>query len=231
MKAYIIKMSFEGITPQIWRRIILPAGGTFYRLHQTIQCATNFDSLFQEYHSFSFEIEDDFITDNRVLIEEAKGKKDNKRTVKSAKHVKFDVYLEKYGVLTYTYDFGDDWKIRIVLEEIVEDYYFGHPTILDGGGTAPPEDVGGVPGYEEFLSVYHNPTHPEYLFTYAWAEQQGYVAFDIDALNDRLKYVKYKKTEWTSIKHKNYDVLSDKYRKSDIVNLEEVPNKDVILYV
>ena len=44
MKAYILKLSFEDITPLIWRRIILPAGATFNRLHETIQNVTNFQS-------------------------------------------------------------------------------------------------------------------------------------------------------------------------------------------
>ena len=44
MKAYILKMSFQDITPLIWRRVILPAGATFHRLHQTIQIVTNFQS-------------------------------------------------------------------------------------------------------------------------------------------------------------------------------------------
>ena len=66
MKAYILKLSFEDITPLIWRRVILPADATFHRLHQTIQSVTNFQSTLSPYHSFGVGIDDYFITDNEV---------------------------------------------------------------------------------------------------------------------------------------------------------------------
>ncbi|MBE1554674.1 hypothetical protein H4683_001752 [Filibacter limicola] len=50
MKAYILKRSFEDISPLIWRRVILPAGTTFNRLHETIQNVTSFQSERSSYH-------------------------------------------------------------------------------------------------------------------------------------------------------------------------------------
>ena len=147
-----------------------------------------------------------------------KGRRITGKTVKQPARIKIDSYLEKHRHFIYNYDFGDDWRILVELEEIVEDYYFGYPTLLDGEGTAPPEDVGGPPGYEAFLEVYQDPTHPDYLSTYAWAEEQYYLPLDIAWLNERLKYVKYKKTEWQYIDHENYHVLSDKYRGAKSVD-------------
>ena len=132
--------------------------------------------------------------------------------MKAPASIKIDSYLEKHGEFIYNYDFGDDWRIRVELEEIVEDYYFGFPTLLGGEGTAPPEDVGGTSGYESFLEIYHDSAHPDHSHIYAWAEEQNYLSFDIARINEHLKYVKYKKTDWQSIDHDNYYVLSDKYR-------------------
>lgn len=56
-------------------------------------------------------------------------------------------YIENYKVIEYNYDFNDGWQFIITLEDIVDDYYFGFPTVLDGAETAPPEDVGGLPGF------------------------------------------------------------------------------------
>ncbi|WP_186670933.1 plasmid pRiA4b ORF-3 family protein [Sporosarcina sp. BP05] len=229
MKAYILKLSFEGITPQIWRRIILPAGATFNRLHETIQNVTNFQSTLEPYHTFGVEIDDYFITDNESILDEYKGKAYYGKTVKQPARIKIDSYLEKHSHFIYNYDFGDDWRILVELEEIVEDYYFGYPSLLEGEGTAPPEDVGGPPGYEAFLKVYQDPTHPDYLSTYAWAEKQFYLLLDIAWLNERLRMVKYKKTEWQSIDHDNYYVLSDKYRGAQTVNIDELANKNLII--
>ena len=151
------------------------------------------------------------------------------RSVKQPSRIKIDQYLEEQGHFIYNYDFGDDWRILVELEEIVEDYYFGYPTLLDGEGIAPPEDVGGPPGFEEFQLVYQDPTHPEYLSTYAWAEGQYYLPLNIVKINEGLKYVQYKKTEWQFINHKNYHVLSDKYRGAKSVAIDELPNKDLLI--
>ncbi|MGM7636619.1 IS1096 element passenger TnpR family protein [Bacillus sp. Hm123] len=220
MKAYIIKLTFEDVEPVVWRRVVLPAGVTFHRLHETIQHVTNFQSELEPYHSFGIEIDEWFVTSNEAFQSE--------KNVKQPSRMKIDKYLERDGSLLYGYDFGDDWRIKVELEQTVDDYYFGYPTLLAGEGTAPPEDVGGPPGYKEFLKVYHDQTHPDFLQTVAWAERQRYVPLDTDYINDSLKYVKYKKTEWSHIDHKNYMILSDKYRRSDIIDLGAVPHKELI---
>ncbi|WP_419960016.1 IS1096 element passenger TnpR family protein [Psychrobacillus sp. BM2] len=229
MKSYKLKLIFEDIAPTIWRSVILPAGATFNRLHETIQYVTNFQSEMEPYHYFAVEIDDLFITNNDNILEEYKGKRFLNKLVKQSNRIKIDNYIENNEHFTYSYDFGDDWKIRVELEGIVDDYYFGYPTLLDGQGMAPPEDVGGPPGYEEFLKMYNDPTHPDYLSTYRWAESQSFLPLDIADVNDSLKIVKYKKTEWESVHHLNYNVISDKYRDSDVIDIDAIPNKDLII--
>ena len=229
MKAYILKFSFQHIQPEVWRRVIIPAGATFNRLHETIQYVTNFQSELEPYHSFGIEIEDIFITNNEDFLKEYKTQLFKGLKVKQPARIKIDQYIEKHGEFLYNYDFGDGWYIQIVLEDIVDDYYFGYPTLIAGEGIAPPEDVGGPRGYEEFLKIYHNPFHPEYLSTYAWAESMHYFLLDIDNANELLKHVKFKKTEWEHIDHENYYVLLDKYRGSDFVDVEALHNKDLII--
>ncbi|CAM3229538.1 plasmid pRiA4b ORF-3 family protein [Filibacter tadaridae] len=230
MKAYIVKLTFEGIEPVIWRRVILPADATFNRLHELIQRVTNFQSEWMDepYHFFEIRVDDLLVTNTPVVLEETK-KASNGLTAKQPSRIKIDTYLEKHGSLHYLYDWGDEWRITVELEEIVEDYFFGYPTLLAGEGTAPPEDVGGPPGYAAFLQVYRDPSHPDYLTTYAWAEEQAYKSFDLDHINDMLKSMKYKKTEWARIDHDNYVVLSDKYRGSDKADLNAIPNKKLYL--
>lgn len=58
-----------------------------------------------------------------------------------------------------------------------------------GEGNAPPEDVGGVSGYREFLKIMADPRHEEYKSTLKWAQSQWYKDFDIDLVNRRLKNV------------------------------------------
>lgn len=59
----------------------MPAGATFYRLHQTIQTVTNFMSYYEPYHFFEIELSEEnmIITDNDEVYQEHQNYKNNKR--------------------------------------------------------------------------------------------------------------------------------------------------------
>jgi len=243
MKAYIITIELEQSHPLIWRRVIMPAGATYKRLHDVIQNATNFQSGYpsEGYHLYAFDLhkENRIVTDDDIRYKEHQQYKKNKQyyeerlksmpenmrkfeqthvnqlkiDVRKPSGLKIDGYLEKYKEIRYNYDFGDDWWFTIKLEAVVNDYYFGFPTLLDGAETAPPEDIGGMPYFYDFLEVYRNPKHPEYKEVRGWADSQYFKKYDPEWINIGLKGLRYKKTEWDKIKHKNYKILEDKYRK------------------
>ncbi|MRH41109.1 plasmid pRiA4b ORF-3 family protein [Aquibacillus halophilus] len=223
MKAYQIKIELLDSDPLIWRRVIMPAAATFNRLNDVIQITTNFQSgyTYEPYHLFEFDIREEnlVVSNNEEAYQENKAYKEMykkvkldkendprgiiarklKTTIRQPQTIKIDKYIEKYGQLDYTYDFGDNWQFRIILEEITEDYYYGYPTLIDGAETAPPEDVGGIPGYYDFLAVYHDKKHPNYEEIRAWAKEQKYKEYDVESINDILKFIKYKKTEWDKL--------------------------------
>ena len=216
MKSYKIKLTMIDLETPVWRRIVLPAGITFNRLHETIQHVTNFESTVTDNPNHFFEIQVDglVITDNPILREKYKDSKT--LAPKNPTRVKIDAYLEKHKQLMYDYDSGDGWRIQIDLEEIVEDYHFGFPTLLDGEGDAPPEDVGGPPGFASFLKVMKNPAHPEHDHLTQWASGTQFKPYDKESINNVLKSLKFKKTEWDFIHHKNYAIISDPYRESEV---------------
>ncbi|WBW96208.1 plasmid pRiA4b ORF-3 family protein [Oceanirhabdus sp. W0125-5] len=223
MKAYKIKIEFIGTEPLIWREVIMPAGATFNRLHDTIQTVTNFQSGYPDEpcHLFEFNLSEEKMKitndseaydENKIIKSKYKKVKLDKKkdpfgiiakhlntTIRKPQSIKIDKYIEKYEKLNYRYDFGDDWRMLITLEEIIEDYYYGYPTLIDGAETAPPEDVGGVLGYYEFFKVYHDENHPDYENIKKWAEEQRYREYDNEWTNIMLKHIKYKKTEWDKI--------------------------------
>ncbi len=72
--------------------------------------------------------------------------------------------------LTYEYDFGDGWEHKIVLEKILS--YKADETVprcIEGRRGCPPEDVGGVWGYQAFLEAYNDKNHPEHNEMAEWA--------------------------------------------------------------
>ena len=89
----------------------------------------------------------------------------------------------------YEYDFGDGWRHTITVEDVIFNYDKNYAYCLEGSGDAPPEDVGGEGGYEWFVEVTNNPSHPEYEHLSTWAIHQGYENFSITDLNRRLKYI------------------------------------------
>lgn len=212
MKAYQIKIELVDSNPLIWRRVIIPADITFKRLHDTIQFSM--DWWDNHYYEFDFPQEKLRITNDEEAYEEFKlnkekfiGKELTKRNdphgfiarmletaIRQPQTIKIDLYLEKYKTIDYVYDFGDYWRHKIELEGIVEDYKFGYPVILAGEGACPPEDVGGLGGYEAFLSAWNDPNHPEYSAMREWGDGQHYREFDIDFRNRLLKdFLKIKK--------------------------------------
>ena len=62
--------------------------------------------------------------------------------------------------LVYWYDFGDDW-IHTIKLEAVSDETLLHARCLAGKGTCPPEDCGGVPGYEYMKGLLEEDSESE----------------------------------------------------------------------
>lgn len=62
----------------------------------------------------------------------------------------------------YEYDFGDSWLHQIIVEKVLppEAGQF-YPVCIKGKRAYPPEVVGGIWGYYEFLEAIQNPEHSE----------------------------------------------------------------------
>lgn len=69
----------------------------------------------------------------------------------------------------FTYDFGDNWKHEIELEEILKFNSKGiRPRCIDGARNCPPDDCGSTYGYKNFLKAISNPNHPEHEDILRW---------------------------------------------------------------
>jgi len=70
-----------------------------------------------------------------------------------------DLILREGGGARYTYDFGDDWEHEIVVEKVLAaEPGVPYPGCVAGAGACPPEDCGGVWGYEHLREVLATPT-------------------------------------------------------------------------
>ena len=58
----------------------------------------------------------------------------------------------------YVYDFGDNWRHDLFIEEVRDgEPDVDYPVFVDGERRGPPEDVGGVTGFMEFLEAMPEP--------------------------------------------------------------------------
>jgi Plasmid pRiA4b ORF-3-like protein len=94
--------------------------------------------------------------------------------------------------ISYTYDFGDDWVHEIVVEKVLgRDPALTYPRCTGGRQAAPPDDCGGIWGYEELVEILADPRHPEHEERLEWlglddAGQFDPAAFNVDEVNQAL---------------------------------------------
>jgi len=81
-----------------------------------------------------------------------------------------DVLHRERDWLLYEYDFGDSWEHEVRVEKILPAPPVGvrKAACLGGARACPPEDCGGIPGYERLLKILANPKHPEHDETLEW---------------------------------------------------------------
>ena len=130
MAGYQIKVMMEGTKPPMWRRLIVPDRITFEALHQTLQIAFGWIG----YHLHDFEFQHRY---DRV------GNMESADVEYEEKDYLIDDVL-KEGWIRYTYDFGDNWQHKIVLEKQVADYKHRYPQVIKYRRNNFDEDSGGV---------------------------------------------------------------------------------------
>ena len=70
----------------------------------------------------------------------------------------------------YEYDFGDGWEHEVLFEVCLPAEKSGrYPLCVEGERSCPPEDVGGVWGYTEFLEALADPKHEQHEEFKEWA--------------------------------------------------------------
>ncbi|MHB1920870.1 MAG: plasmid pRiA4b ORF-3 family protein [Chitinophagaceae bacterium] len=132
----------------------VPAWYTFYQLHLAIQGAFGWTNE----HLFQF-CQNDFRDQKFYGIPDPDF--DLEMPVVDARQAKMTMELQRIGQLySYVYDLGDNWTHRILIENI-DGEELSRPICLAGMGACPPEDSGGVFGYQLMLEALKAPRHPE----------------------------------------------------------------------
>ena len=177
---YQIKVTLVGSRPPIWRRFLVLDTTTLFRLHDILQIVMGWEN----YHLHMF-------TSNGQIYGDPEDDEYGDLRTKNEARFKLNQALGRGGSkFRYEYDFGDSWEHELIVEKILPaEKGVGYPLCVAGKRACPPEDVGGVWGYQRFLEAIDEPEHPEHDEYLEWIGGEfDPEHFDLDEVNDRLRH-------------------------------------------
>ena len=179
--AYRFKITLKDTRPPIWRRIETK-DVTLEKLHELTQTAMGWTNS----HLHQFEIGDTRYTDPRFM-EHAW---DDFGAISYA-GVRVSDLVSQHGTklrIDYEYDFGDGWQHSIALEKVTDaERGVRYPRCIDGDRACPPEDVGGVWGFADFVEAITNSDHERHEEFLEWNGPFDPTDFDAKKATRRMK--------------------------------------------
>lgn len=180
---YQLKITLRECQPPVWRRVLVPGHYTLPDLDYIIQLAMGWTNS----HLHRFKVGKTFYSPNLPETDwEDSGDEDSS-------YVRLDqIATQTTMQFIYEYDFGDSWEHEVVVEKISPpDPKLKHPICLAGERACPPEDVGGVGGYADFLEAIRDPHHEEHASYLNWVGGEfDREAFDLNQVNTALQQLK-----------------------------------------
>ncbi|WP_020108666.1 plasmid pRiA4b ORF-3 family protein [Nocardia sp. 348MFTsu5.1] len=187
-RRYQLRITLDGIEPEIWRTIEVPASITLPDLHDALQVVMGWE----DYHLHKFVLGDNPWDSNAVsFVEQTELDEsyfDDVGRERLAEGVRIEeILIEPGDEVLYVYDYGDGWLHHIALVEVRKDPDQS-VVCLEGVRACPPEDCGGEFGYTELLRVLDDPEDAEYEHLSAWAGTFEAEHFDVIAVNAQLDH-------------------------------------------
>ena len=128
-----LKVRLLGLSPMIWRRILVPESATLRELHGILQVCMGWEGI----HLYYFDI---YAVHYGAFDLDAESPDLPLSAFRFREHERF----------AYLYDMGDYWEHEVRIEKFLErDPKKTYPVCIGGSGACPPEDCGGPPGYLE----------------------------------------------------------------------------------
>ncbi len=153
------KITLQDVAQPIWRQIQINDQCTFWDLHVAIQDAMGWTD--SHLHEFTL-VNPTTLKKEHIGIPDDEGF-DTDHPMLAGWDVKVKEYVltKNNKKFSYLYDFGDSWEHVIEFEDEYEKQSGKYPKCLAGERACPPEDVGGTPGFENFLSIIKDSKHKE----------------------------------------------------------------------
>ena len=160
-------IALVGSQPVIWRRIQVH-DCTLDKLHEHIQTSMGWTNS----HLHQFKIRGKRYGDPELLEDDEIDDFGDGPCIDSTRTLISQILTPgaTRQPINYEYDFGDGWDHEILFEGCTEpEPRKKYPLCLEGERACPPEDVGGLGGYEEFLAAIADPRHAQHAETLQWS--------------------------------------------------------------
>ncbi len=177
---YQLKITLRDVRPPVWRRVLVGDATTLHHLHWIAQVAMGWTNS----HLHQFIIEEEYYSEPMLEPD------DWGPEIKNEKRVRLRALsLEPKRKFIYEYDFGDSWRHEILVEKVLApEAGARYPQCVAGKRACPPEDCGGVWGYERFLEVIKDEDDPEHEEMLEWAGGSfDPEVFNLEEVNQELK--------------------------------------------
>lgn len=171
--------------PSVWRKVVVRSDVSFYKLHWIIQFTMGWENS----HLFEFNAEKYRIGEADEEFKDFGYAQDD--VIDCKKITLKEVLDTEITELDYLYDFGDSWEHQIKVERVFpleEDKYY--PYCTEAKWDCPPEDCGGIPGFQHLLEVMKNKKHPEHRALKNWmGGLYKQLPADLEAINEDLSTI------------------------------------------
>lgn len=187
-KSVELEIALCSATPRIWRRFAVPGDIKLSRLHAVIQVImgwtdSHLHAFRQGNHEYTAPDPDApnwQQTPSDVIIHDER------------RHTLGGVVARQGDTFQYEYDFGDGWEhdLRAIRIESAAER-LKRARCLAGARACPPEDCGGIGGFQELLAALAGPRHPRHAEITEWLGRDYDPArFDLDEVNEVLQKVR-----------------------------------------
>lgn len=133
---YVLKVQLMESKPKVWRRFTVSSSIDMHSLHNLLQDVMGWDN----YHGYTF-------------LTQLGNIDNSSESPLPADDLPLMAVLRNEGdSMGYVYDFGDHWQHTVVLEKINKRDCW-QPKVTAGNGACPPEDCGGIWGYNALLEA------------------------------------------------------------------------------
>uniref|UniRef100_UPI00129D6A3E plasmid pRiA4b ORF-3 family protein n=1 Tax=Cupriavidus necator TaxID=106590 RepID=UPI00129D6A3E len=186
-----LRITLRGLSPPVWRRVLIPERITLAQLHEVIQAAMGWT--------------DDHLHQFMIRGQRYGGVREGAlQFSKPATGETLSAFtLREHEAFYYVYDFNAWWRhdIRVERRALRQDSEL-LPRCVAGDGACPPEDIGGV---EKYLEAGEERSEWEFV---EWLESLRERPIELDALRDEVD-------QWLTWLDRRFDrqIVNDRLRQ------------------